>query len=261
MTQVKNTKSATTTFFIAQLDALAAKRNVFQIDYDAVNKTLYDLLADCLSLYRHYQSATEAQESIVKAIKDNLIARKLYEEKKHTTTLSLIVRYVFDIQNRRANLYVRVLSVAINAKIATADFASWVEKEGGLDEVLSQKSFTQQTIARKAVTAYKVSQVKLDLDSILSKPLAVIPESHLLDLANIPDYTMLLGKTLTDGTTLVLSVVPNTTKAMWTGALDKIAKAEIDYEQKLQVQAFQASNDDSNDVSGDESIDLLALAS
>ena len=261
MTQVKNTKSATTTSFIAHLDALAAKRNVFQIDYDVVNKTLYDLLADCLSLYRYYQSAKEAQESIVKAIKNNLIARKLYEEKKHTTTLSLIVRYVFDINNRRANHYVRVLSVAINLKKSTADFASWMEKEGGLDEVLSQKSFTQQTIARKAVLSYKVSQVKLDLNIMLTQPLAVIPESPLLDLADIPDYTMLLGKTLPDGTTLVLSVVPNTTEAMWTGALAKIAKAEMEREQKMELAQLQASNDDSNDVSGDDLIDLLALAS
>jgi hypothetical protein len=261
MTQVnKNTKSAITTSFIAQLDALAARHGVFKMDYDAVNKTLFELLGDCLSLYRNYQAATDAQESIVKAIKDILIDRKLYEETKHSTTLSLIVRYVFNINNRRANRYVRALSVAINAKIAATDFAGWVEQEGGLDEVISQKSFTQQTLKNRAVIACKVTQVKQDLNLSLSQPLAVIPESHLIDLADIPDYTMLLGKTLTDGTTLVLSVVPNTTKAMWTGALDKIAKAEMEYEQKIALAQFQASNDAANEASIDESIDLLELA-
>ena len=70
---------------------------------------------------------------------------------------------------------------------------------------------------------------------------------------------MLLGKTLTDGTTLVLSVVPNTTKGMWTAALDKIAKAEMAYEQKLEIELLQASNDALNNVaeeSDETSIDL-----
>ena len=256
MTQVKqNTKSAITTSFIAQLDVLAARHTVFQIDYDAVNKTLFELLADCLSLYNKYQAAADAQESIVKAIKEILIARNMTIG-KHVTTLSLIVRYVFNIENKRANRYVRALSIAINNKKTAADFADWVEKEGGLDEVVSQKSFTQQTLKNRAVIAYKVTQVKKDLNLSLSQPLAVIPESHFIDLANIPTYTMLLGKTLTDGTTHVLSIVPNTTEKMWTAALDKIAKAEMAYEQKMFTEQLQASNDASNEVSIDESIDL-----
>ncbi|MBV5300784.1 MAG: hypothetical protein J0649_03225 [Methylococcales bacterium] len=253
MTQVTNTtKTAITASFIAQLDALAARHTVFQIEYDAVNKTLFELLADCLSLYRTYQAATDAQESIVKAIKEILIARKMTIG-KHVTTLSLI-------ENRRAQTYVRALSIAINAKVATTDFAGWVTKAGGVEEVISQKTFTLQTQQKKAVLAYKVSQVKQDLNLALSQPLAVIPESHLIDLANIPTYTMLLGKTQPDGTTLVLSVVPNTTDAMWTAALDKIAKAEMAYEQKIETELLQASNDASNEVSIDESIDLLGLA-
>ena len=260
MTQVTNTtKTAITASFIAQLDALAARHTVFQIEYDAVNKTLFELLADCLSLYRTYQTATDAQESIVKAIKEILIARKMTIG-KHVTTLSLIVRYVFNIENRRAQTYVRALSIAINAKVATTDFAGWVTKAGGVEEVISQKTFTLQTQQKKAVLAYKVSQVKQDLNLALSQPLAVIPESHLIDLANIPTYTMLLGKTQPDGTTLVLSVVPNTTDAMWTAALDKIAKAEMAYEQKIETELLQASNDASNEASIDESIDLLGLA-
>jgi hypothetical protein len=259
MTQVKqNTKSAITTSFIAQLDVLAARHTVFQIDYDAVNKTLFELLADCLSLYNKYQAAADAQESIVKAIKEILIARNMTIG-KHVTTLSLIVRYVFNIENKRANRYVRALSVAINSKIAATDFAGWVEQEGGLDEVVSQKSFTQQTLKNRADIAYKVTQVKKDLNLSLSQPLAVIPESHLIDLANIPTYTMLLGKTMTDGTTHVLSIVPNTTEGMWTAALDKIAKAEMAYEQKLEIELLQASNDALNNLaeeSDETSIDL-----
>ena len=129
-----------------------------------------------------------------------------------------------------------------------------------MEAAISQKTFTLQTQQKKAVLAYKVSQVKQDLNLALSQPLAVIPESHLIDLANIPTYTMLLGKTQPDGTTLVLSVVPNTTDAMWTAALDKIAKAEMAYEQKIETELLQASNDASNEASIDESIDLLGLA-
>ena len=47
---------------------------------------------------------------------------------------------------------------------------------------------------------------------------------------------------------------------MWTAALDKIAKAEMAYEQKIETELLQASNDASNEVSIDESIDLLGLA-
>lgn len=260
MAQVNNTtKSAITTSFIAQLDALVAKHNVFQIQYDVVNQDLFSLLAECLSLYRNYQNHVEAQESIVKAIKTALTARGMTIG-KHVTTLSLIVRYVFNIQNRRSQTYVRALGVAINAKIATADFASWVEQAGGVEEVLTQKTFTLQTQQKKAVLAYKVSQIKQSLSVTLNSPLAIVPQSHLIDLADIPAYTMLLGKTLADGTTLVLSVVPHTTDAMWTAALDKIAKAQMAYEQQMQTEQLQASNDACIDESSIDLADFLHVA-
>ena len=254
----KNAKANTKNTLLAPLDALIEVRKKWQVSYDHSNEGLYQLLADCLGLYTEIKGMP-TEKATLTAIKKELVERGVTIQ-KNSTVFNLIVRYVFNIENKRANRYVRALSIAINNKKTAADFADWVEKEGGLDELVSQKSFTQQTIKNRAVIAYKVTQVKKDLNLSLSQPLAVIPESHLIDLANIPTYTMLLGKTLTDGTTHVLSIVPNTTEKMWTAALDKIAKAEMAYEQKLEIELLQASNDASNEVSIDESIDLLGLA-
>ena len=256
MSQVNKNTTSTTTSFIAQLDALAAQREDFQIEYDAVNKKLYELLAQCLSLYCVYQNAANAQEAILKAIKAALEKRNMPVSKKHTTTLSLIVRYVFNASSRRAQVYVRALGVAVNLKVVTEDFADWVERAGGLEEVLAEKTYTPETLKKRAVLDQKVSQVKFDLQVISSQPLAIVPQSPLMDLANITPYTLLLGKTQPDGTTHVLSIVPNTTDAMSNAALAKIAKAKMAYEQQMHAELQEASNDAANEASIDESIDL-----
>ena len=79
--------------------------------------------------------------------------------------------------------------------------------------------------------AAQVELVKDLLDTQLKNPLAIVPKTLLLDVASTAEYTLLIGKTLANGETQVLNVIPDATSAMIDMAIKKIAQALINQPQ------------------------------
>ncbi len=221
----KDQKAAVTTTMIAKLDELAAKRNVWQAEYDRTNKGLYNLLAGCLNMYNEIKGTT-AEKEILAGIKTALAARGV-RVLQSTTVLTMIVRYVFNTERRRAHAYARVLRAAANDNISVEKFAGWVEEFGGIEEVSSNKGATEETLKKRAILVNKVEEVKELLVQQLQNPLAVAPKTALVKAVDTGEYTLLIGKMLANGETQVLSVVPDTTNAMIEAALKLIAGALI----------------------------------
>ena len=231
MTQIdKKTKLATAELVMTQLDNLVVQREAFQAEYDKVNDTLFDLLAQCLAIYLTTKGG-KAEKEVLDAIKKTFTARGIKIE-AYTTVLNLIVRYVFDVSNRRINSYVRVLSYAIQKNETPATFADYVKGFGGIEEVVFTKGVKPETQLKRDIHDAQVLVVEADLSD--AQVLATVAPSHLVPHVETAVYTLLIGRTLLSGETEVLAVVPKSSSTMIKQAIDKIADAEIEY-QKLQL--------------------------
>ncbi|OIM97778.1 hypothetical protein A9236_00020 [Polynucleobacter sp. QLW-P1DATA-2] len=211
---------------IGKLDELVTQRNAWQVNlYDKSNKALYTLLGDCLDVYWSIKGSA-AEKEILDGIKITLKARGT-EVQSSTPVLTLLVKYVFNAERRRASTYSRTLRVAVNEKINGNGFAEWVAKHGGIEEITNSKGATEETLKKRAMICNKVEEVKDLLIGRVDKPLSIVPKTNLVLPADSSEYTLLLGKMLPSGETKVLSVVPNSSSAMLDQAIRKIAEALI----------------------------------
>jgi hypothetical protein len=234
MTQIdKKTKLATAELVMTQLDNLVVQREAFQAEYNKVNDTLFDLLAQCLAIYLTTKGG-KAEKEVLDAIKKTFTARNIKIE-AYTTVLNLIVRYVFDVSNRRINSYVRVLSYAIQKNESPATFADYVKGFGGIEEVVFTKGVKPETQLKRDIHDAQVLVVEADLSD--AQVLATVAPSHLVPHVETAVYTLLIGRTLLSGETEVLAVVPKSSSTMIKQAIDKIADAEIEYAKTAAVQS------------------------
>ena len=208
---------------LVKLDALANRRQVWQRDfYDKSNKALYALLSDCLGMYYEIKGSS-AEKVVLEGIKANLEGRGI-KVQTSTPVLTLIVKYVFNAESRSASAYSRALRVAANEAISVGNFAEWVTKVGGIEEVASTKGITDETIKKRSQLDNKVAEVKQLLVNQLQHPLSLVPKTALAHPADSAEYTLLIGKMLASGQTQVLSVVPGSTTTMIEQAIRKIAQ-------------------------------------
>lgn len=222
---------------LVKLDALASRRQVWQRDYfDKSNKGLYTLLSECLGMYYEIKGSS-AEKVVLESIKASLEARGVTTQVS-TPVLTLIVKYVFNAERRRASAYSRALRVAAKEAISVGDFADWVAKVGGIEEVATTKGVTDETLKKRGQLDAKVAEVKQLLVNQLQHPLALVPKTALAHPADSAEYTLLIGKMLASGQTQVLSVVPGSTTAMIEQAIRKIAQELINkVEENIKAQA------------------------
>ena len=229
MTTVKKLKyEVQVAELIEQLNEVSNAEQKWKVGFDRSNKTLYILLAACLEIYNNIKGKPVEKEALI-AIKAALVARGEILNNK-TKILTLIVRYVFKTKSKRAFIYSRALGIAVKDQITSDNFAEWVADFGGIEEI-SSKGATQETLNKQAELAAQVELVKDLLDTQLKNPLAIVPKTLLLDVASTAEYTLLIGKTLANGETQVLNVIPDATSAMIDMAIKKIAQALINQPQ------------------------------
>ena len=218
-------KQAALTATMQKINDLTTKRIEWQTQYDRTNKSLYDLLAECLSIYISFKG-TYTEKDILDTIKKNLTDRGI-KFQTSTPVLTLVVRYIFNSERRRAFTYSNAIAVAINNGVRAENFAAWVEQFGGVEEVVKTKAYSQETILKRNKLNDQIEEVKIQLTQRVKKPLAIIPPSDLIKISDTAEYTLLIGKTQANGETIVLSVVPEASEAMTENAIANIAKALI----------------------------------
>jgi hypothetical protein len=138
------------------------------------NATLYSILADCLRFYEDMLADVKAR----KELNTELDAAKITYTAA-TDLVTKIVRYVFRTEAKRVFVYVRVLKIAHEQKIAPLDFAAWVEKHDGIDAISrlpkggvspaaqkqSDKSYAEERLAKSTAV---LPNLKLPADYLPS---------------------------------------------------------------------------------------------
>lgn len=236
--QAKQTTSANT---IARLNELYAQRETWERDLFArSNKALYALLTECMNVYLSIKGT--GAESVVLADMKTVLAERGIVTKGSSPVLTVIVRYVFNNDRRRAHSYSRVLRIAVLEGVEPARFADWVSEQGGVEEVVRTKALSEKTLKKRAtLNDYAVQAKQLLLDQ-LGSPLATVARTGLMGNAvDTGEYTLLIGKTQANGETKVLSVVPNATESMIKAAVQHIAQALMDGVTKLNAENAKVS--------------------
>lgn len=246
--QLKQTASANA---IARLNELYAKRANWEGDLFArSNKALYELLTECLNVYLSIKGT--GTESAVLADMKTVLAKRGIATKGSSPVLTVIVRYVFNNDRRRAHSYSRVLRLAVLERVDPEHFPDWVGEQGGIEEVVRTKALSEETLKKRAtLNDFAVQARQLLLDQ-LNKPLATVAKTGLMgEAVDTGEYTLLIGKTQADGETKVLSVVPNATENMINAAVQSIARSLMNGVEQLnaanaKVSAELAAKDAAN---------------
>lgn len=116
---------------IKKLNQILQAASTWETQAAKTNQALYQILADCLGMYKQFLADTIAQTDLT----DALGARGL-RAKKNTPLATKIAYYVFfNSDRRRAYNYGRVIDVADKHNIAPKDFARWIKHKGGIEEI------------------------------------------------------------------------------------------------------------------------------
>jgi hypothetical protein len=242
----KKKKQIVNLTLITKLDQLANKRTQWQVEFDRSNQGLYGLLAECLSLYYEIK-CSGAKKSIMASI-TSILASRGVKIQYTTPDMTLIVRYVFDTDRRRAFVYAKALTIAAKEQISAEDFAEWVTQAGGIEDVAKEKITDEATKNHAEQLKAKIEEVKALLMQLESAPLALVPNTELANSKGKAEYTLLIGKTSANGETKVLSLVPDATTAMIEQAIAKLASTLIHREVRQQYADLTETRDEAMDA-------------
>ena len=176
---------------VQQLDVLSVRREQWEAtDYKKANDGLYALLADCLDVFQaRFVNGTDEEQ---KALRTSLMQRLQADGirvVKTSTTLTMLARYVFNSDRKRAQGYGYVLAAAVSHGVEAKDFAAWVVQQGGLEEIKRLMVKSEQAKARQAAVQAATVEVKGELELNTLQPLAHV------DIGGLKGkYAVLLAK-------------------------------------------------------------------
>ena len=235
---------------VQQLDVLSVRRKEWEAtDYKKANDGLYALLGECLGVFNErFVSGTDDDK---KALRISLVQRLQADGVrvvKTSTTLTMLARFVFNSDRKRAQGYSYVLAAAVSHGIQTSEFAEWVVKQGGIEEVkrLMVKSEKSKTKQAALVAATAVVKGALELNAL--QPLARVDLSGLTGT-----YAVLLVKPNVSGGADIVGSLSDINDALVNAlilrmAKEQVAKDEADKEIGTQIanekKDMFAANDD-----------------
>ena len=176
---------------ILQLDALATRRECWDIDFQKSNIGQYLLLSDLYKLFM--TSFVEVKNEERKALKVFLKA-KLTEKGanilEETVVLTMFIRYVFNAPTKRAHVYSNVIKAAISHSIRPEHLNNWIVKEGGIEEVSRRKKpISKEVLSKQKQLEETKNRIKEEIESNLST------RSRPLDIYNLTGkYAIVLVK-------------------------------------------------------------------
>jgi len=220
---------------------------VEKTDYKKANDGLYALLAECLDVFnaRFVQGSEDDKIALRRTLMQRLQADGI-RVVKTSTTLTMLARFVFNSDRKRAQGYGYVLAAAVSHKVQAADFPAWVVKQGGLEEIKRVMVKKPEAIAKQEAVKTATATVKSNLEDKALKPLAHVRLDGLEGT-----YAVLLVKPSVKGGADIVGALSNANEALVNALIQRMAKA--------QVEAAEVNKEMLQQVTS-ESTDLLAPA-
>ena len=209
---------------VQQLDVLSVRRKEWEAThYKKSNDGLYELIGGCVGVFtERFVKGTEADQ---KALRISLIQRLQADGiriVKSSTTLTMLARFVFNSDRKRAQGYSYVIAAAVSQGIQVADFAEWIVKQGGIEEVKrimvkSEKSKIKQ-IAIEAATAVVKGSLELN---------ALQPLAHVGIAGLSGNYAVLLVKPDVNGGADIVGSLSDINDSLVNALILRMAKEQV----------------------------------
>jgi hypothetical protein len=248
---------------VQQLDVLSKKRSEWEANaYKKANDELYGLLAECLATYLDkFQLGSDEDK---KALRKELIERLKADGirvVKTSTTLTMLARYVFNSDRKRAQGYGYVIAAAVSHGITATEFAEWVRCQGGIEEIKRLTVAKPETLARREAVASVAKDVIGAMELAALQPLAHIA----MDNLGTGEFVVLLAKPNPNGGGDIVATLTDVNESLVKALVQRIAKqqvevAAVDAELSKQVAAEQAGDLLGAALAANEEQTLLAKA-
>lgn len=226
MSKASKTVVNTVTFVnntVQQLDALRIQRaNWEATDYKKANDGLYALLADTQGIYENkfLKASEQERKDLRKELEAKLNADGI-KVQKNTTTLTMLVRFVFGSDRKRAHGYAYVLKAAISNDVTANNLPAYIINEGGIEELKRKMVKSEEAQQRQAALAQATNDVKAEIEFANIKPLAKVKLAGLTG-----KYAILLAKPGVDGDAAIVGTLSDVEDALYNALLKKMAKVK-----------------------------------
>lgn len=218
----------------ALMDMEAARINWEQGSFRKSNEELYAVLQQCKAFCGDLLPAEAKQRS---AALEKFYKERGWRYNKETPIETRVLRAVFGMENRRrVSSYSLVLREAKKQRVGISSLATWIEDQGGIQEIRLSQSKTFVSPAEKAQTMK---------DRLASrKSFIAFAKSDLLSHASDPEFMdddcVLLANQQPDGSFGIYTVL-RSTGVMNAAYLAAHAKGEEAH--KLAMKEIEAAND------------------
>lgn len=226
---------------VQKLDVLSVKRKEWEAtDYKKANEGLYAILASCLEvLQEHFVKGTGEDR---KAVRGSLMQRLQADGVrvvKTTTTPTMLARFVFNSDRKRAQGYGYVLTAAVSHNVSAADFPAWVVKQGGIEEIKRLMVKKPEALAKQAAVKAATAEVKGGLELAALQPLARVNLEGLTGT-----YAVLLAKPNPAGGVDIVGSLPEANDALVNALILRMAKQLVSKAEQDKELGQQVNNAD-----------------
>ena len=209
---------------VQQLDVLSARREQWEAtDYKKANDGLYALLADCLDVFQaRFVKGTEQDQKALRASLMQRLQADGIRVVKTSTTLTMLARYVFNSDRKRAQGYGYVLAAAVSHEKTAAEFPAWVVEQGGLEEIKRRMVKSEAARAKQEAVKAATVSVKGEVELNTLQPLAHVDIEGLTG-----NYAVLLAKPNVQGGVDIVGSLSEVNDALVNALILRMAKLQV----------------------------------
>ena len=209
---------------VQQLDVLSARREQWEAtDYKNANDGLYALLADCLDVFQaRFVKGTEQDQKALRASLMQRLQADGVRVVKTSTTLTMLARYVFNSDRKRAQGYGYVLAAAVSYEKTAAEFPAWVVEQGGLEEIKRKMVKSEAAKAKQEAVKAATVSVKGEVELNTLQPLAHVDIDGLTG-----NYAVLLAKPNVQGGVDIVGSLSEVNDALVNALILRMAKLQV----------------------------------
>lgn len=226
---------------VSSLDALISRRKEWEVtDYKKANESLYLLLADCLDIYLA-RFLNEPSTSNQKALRTELTTRLKQagiKVQNNSQTLTMLVRFVFGSDRKRAHGYTYVLKAAIAMQISPHDLPRFITSQGGVEEIKRVVAATEETLAKREQRQKAFNSVKANAEIAEINPLTT---AVLSTTENFGEYSVLIAKPSECGLMNIVAVLRNAEASIIESLFKRIAKEEAELTKEANLRANEVA--------------------
>lgn len=210
---------------IVLANKLIVKRELFETEELArSNKALYSILTE---VYKIFETAiaTKCMKETITTMRAELTKRGVRVQ-ANTQALTVIVRYIFNSDRKRAYNYASTLMAAVQAGIKPVDLSAFIERGNGVEEC--KKEYKKKDETKESEAAIKSASLEvIDTLSSMSAITTVKLPNASVDLQD-GQFAFIIARQNSKGEFELLRVVPKSTKGMQNSAIKELAKVFIE---------------------------------